>query len=56
MGSIAQDIRILQKYREAVSDSATVIKDLKSLEYKAFVRGEANEEAYRIAINRFNQA
>jgi hypothetical protein len=56
MGSITQDIRILQKDGKAVSDSATVIKDLKSLECEVLVKGEANEEAYRIAINRFNQA
>jgi hypothetical protein len=54
MGSITQDLKILGNNGE--SPPKTAIKDLKAaVNSEVLLKGEADEEAYRAAIDRWNK-
>lgn len=54
MGSVAQDIKIVSHEGEILPESA--IKELKSaVKCEVLFKGEASEEAYLAAIDRFNK-
>ena len=54
MGSTAQDIKIVRRNGDALPESA--IKQLKAaVKCDVLFKGEASEEAYLAAIDRFNK-
>ena len=54
MGSLAQDVKIVRRNGEALPESA--IKQLKAaVKCDVLFKGEASEELYRAAIDRFNK-
>lgn len=54
MGSMAQNIKIARRNGEALPETA--IKELKAaVKGEVLFKGEAEEEVYRAAIDRFNK-
>jgi hypothetical protein len=54
MGSMAQNIKIVRRNGEALPETA--IKELKAaVKGEVLFKGEAEEEVYRAAIDRFNK-
>jgi hypothetical protein len=54
MGSMAQNINIVRRNGEALPETA--IKELKAaVKGEVLFKGEAEEEVYRAAIDRFNK-
>jgi hypothetical protein len=54
MGSVAQDIKIVARNGDVLPESA--VKQLKSaVTCEVLLKGEASEEAYLAAIDRFNK-
>jgi hypothetical protein len=54
MGSTAQDIKVVNRKGDILPESA--IKELKSaVKCDVLIKGEAGEEAYHAAIDRFNK-
>lgn len=55
MGSNAQDIKVLNRKRQLLPESA--IQELKAaVKGEVIIRGDAPEEVYRAAIDRWNKA
>ena len=55
MGSNAQDIKLLNRTQQILPENA--IRELKAaVEGEVIVRGEAPEEVYRAALDRWNKA